>query len=88
MQNEKSVVLEFNKKLNFSKLEYDFFLENAGFTKEEIDVFELRQLGYNNLKIQLMLNISSSTVDRTVKKIKKKIIKVISQNDGIMTVFR
>ena len=91
LQNEKcvkNILLEYNEKLNFSKLEYDIYRKFCGFTEFENKVFELRQQGYSNIKIEIMLNVSSSTVDRTIKEIKRKIKKVILQYDDILKFYR
>lgn len=91
MQNTKrldKVLLEYNNKLNFSKLEFDIYKKYCGFTEFESKVFELRQQGYTNTRIEVMLNVSKSKLDRAVKEIKRKIKKVILQYDDIMVFYR
>lgn len=66
-------------KFDFTKKEFDYFLENAGFTDEEINILELKRRGLYNIRIATDLYVSERTVLRRVKTIKKKIIKVINE---------
>lgn len=63
----------------FSKSEVDFLLENAGFNEEngEIDVFLLRWKGKSITSIAMELNMSPRTVNRRIKNLHKKILKVL-----------
>ena len=91
MQNEKclnKILLEYNDKLNFSKLEFDIYKKYCGFTEFENKVFELRQQGYTNTRIEVILGVSKSKLDRSIKEIKRKIKKVILQYDDIMVFYR
>lgn len=84
LQNEKCLNIDYNEKLNFTKIEYDYLCKYCGFTDIEIRIFELRQRGVNNIKISLMLDLSQSTVNRNIAKIKKKIKKTILQSNNLI----
>lgn len=66
-------------KLNeeFTTAECEFFRRECNFTDEELGVFNLRVKGKTNVEVALKLCMSESTVDRRVKAIKKKIIRVL-----------
>lgn len=81
LPNEKCINIDFNKKLNFTTIEYEYLCKYCGFTDVELKVFEMRQRGMNNIRISLMLRLSQSTINRHISKIKKKIKKTILQNN-------
>ena len=64
-------------KLEFIKKEVDYFKENCYFTDEEEKILELRLRGNTIISIAFMLHLSDKTVQRRIKSIKKKILKVI-----------
>lgn len=64
-------------KLEFTKKEVDYFKENCYFTDEEEKILELRLRGNTIISIAFMLHLSDKTVQRRIKSIKKKILKVI-----------
>ena len=64
-------------KLEFTKKEVDYFKENCYFTDEEEKILELRLRGNTIISIAFMLHLSGKTVQRRIKSIKKKILKVI-----------
>lgn len=64
-------------KLDFSRSEYQYFVEECCFTEEELSVLELRRKGHSIISIATELNMSESTVSRRIKSICKKISKVI-----------
>lgn len=64
-------------KLEFTKKEVDYFKENCYFTDEEEKILELRLRGNTIISIAFMLHLSDKTVQRIIKSIKKKILKVI-----------
>ena len=64
-------------KFDFTKKEYEFFLDNCFFTEEEEKILLLKLKGNTTLQISIKLNLSTSTVDRRIKSIKKKILKLI-----------
>lgn len=64
-------------KLDFSRSEYEYFVEECCFTEEEVAVLQLRRRGKSIIAISTELNISESTVSRRIKTICKKISKVI-----------
>lgn len=65
------------KNLDFNKKEYEYFIENCNFTDRQKDVFDLRRKGKSIIEISFKLNMSEATVNRELKKIKHKILKVL-----------
>jgi len=66
-------------RFEFTKKEYEYFVNNCFFSEEEEQILYLRLKGNGIVKISLELNMSESTVSRRIKSIKKKILKVIWQ---------
>lgn len=66
-----------NIKTEFTEPECERFRRECNFTPEELAVFNLRVKSNSLVEIQLQLNMSSATVDRRIKSIKKKITKVM-----------
>ena len=65
------------KKLDFNKSEYEFFMENCNFTDRQKEILDLRRKGFSILSISCKIFVSERTVNREIKKIKNKILKVI-----------
>lgn len=65
-----------NIKTEFTRLECERFRRDCNFTPEELAVFDLAVKNMSNLKIGLELGMAQRTVDRRIKAIKRKIIKV------------
>lgn len=65
-----------NIKTGFTRLECDRYRRDCNFTPEERAVFDMAVQNVSNLKIGLELGMSQRTVDRRIKSIKRKIIKV------------
>ena len=65
------------KSLDFNKAEYEYFIENCNFTERQKDILDLRRRGLSIVAISLRLYLSERTVNREIKKIKSKILKVI-----------
>lgn len=61
----------------FTKKEYDFFIENAGLTDEEVTVLNFKRRGFTHYQIADEMGYSYDTIKNRVKSIKKKIIKCI-----------
>lgn len=76
---EKKLVLEKAelKNLDFSKSEYEYFIENCNFTDRQKDILDLRRKGKTYVEISMKLFISEATVKREIKRIKHKILKLI-----------
>lgn len=49
----------------------------CNFTDDERAVFDLRVAGHSRIEISAALNMSTATVDRRIKNIKRKIHKVL-----------
>lgn len=62
---------------DFTKRDINYLLENCNFTKQEEQLFLLRNEEYSLENCAEMMNVSISTVYRISKKMKKKILKVI-----------
>ena len=65
------------KNLDFSKSEYEYFIENCNFTDRQKDILDLRRKGKTYVEISMKLFISEATVKREIKRIKHKILKLI-----------
>lgn len=62
---------------DFLESEYEMFYNNCNFTDRQIEILNLRRKGKSIIEISLTANISEATVNRELKKIKKKILRVI-----------
>ena len=62
---------------DFTKPEIDYIKANANFTKQEEQLFNLRNQEYCLESCAEKMNVSISTVKRINKKMKLKIIKII-----------
>lgn len=69
------------KNLDFNNYEYEYFLNNCNFTDRQKEIFSLRRRGMSIIEISMyegkFLPTSSRTVDREIRKIKNKILKII-----------
>lgn len=65
--------------LQFNKFEYDYFIENCGFTDDEISILNFRRSGKSITEISVLKNTSTSTVNRNIKSIKNKIISILKR---------
>ncbi len=61
----------------FTKEEFDKIVENAMLNEELTKIFEMKIKGYSITKIAIEMNMSEPTVNRRIKTLKKKIMKVI-----------
>ena len=62
---------------DFLESEYEMFYNNCNFTDRQVEILNLRRKGKSIIEISLTTNISEATVNRELKKIKKKILRVI-----------
>lgn len=61
----------------FTKEEFDAICEKAMLSDELIKIFEMKIKDYSITKIALALNMSESSVNRRVKELKRRIMKVL-----------
>lgn len=66
-----------NLKTEFTEIECDRFRRDCNFTPDELNVFNLRVKDHSIVEISMRLNLSESTVNRKIKNIKRKIVKVL-----------
>ena len=66
-----------NIKTAFTEPECEFFRQNCNFSPEELKVFDLRVKDNSIVQIQMKLNMSEATVERRIKNIKAKILKIL-----------
>jgi DNA-binding NarL/FixJ family response regulator len=66
-----------NLKTEFTAIECAYFRENCNFTPDELEVFNLRVRAMSVIEIAEKLRLSEATVNRRIKGIKRKIIKVL-----------
>lgn len=64
-------------RFDFTKKEYEYLKNELMLNDELAKIFELKIKGCSTVEISLELNISTATVSRRLKTIKKKIKKVI-----------
>ena len=65
---------------DFTKGELDFIIENANFNDRQLEIFNRltdRRGRQTVVQMSMEMNIGTSTVDREIKKIKKKIYKIL-----------
>ncbi len=63
-------------KNSFTELECERFRRVCNFTEDERRVFDMRVRGNSVVQISLSLNMSEATVNRRLKAVKRKILKV------------
>ena len=66
-----------NIRNEFTEPECEWFRRMCNFTRDELDVFNLRVKDHSRVEIAMKLGMSESTVDRRIRNIKKKIHKVL-----------
>ena len=64
-------------KLDFTKDEVEMIKSKLYLTEIQERIFEYRLKEYSITKISVLENTSESTINREIKKLKKKILKVI-----------
>lgn len=62
---------------DFTKPEIKYILENANFTRQEEELFRLRNGEHSLEECAELMNVSVSTVYRISKKMKNKIIRIL-----------
>lgn len=62
---------------DFTKPELNFIKENANFTKQERELFDLRNQEYSLEYCAELMNVSVSTVKRIYKRVKNKIYRIL-----------
>lgn len=61
----------------FTKEEFEDIVDKAMLNEELTKIFEMKIKDYSITKIALELNMSESSVNRRIKELKKKILKVL-----------
>ena len=62
---------------DFTREEYELIKNKAMLNEELSQILEMKIKGYSITKIAMELCLSESTINRRIKKLKKKIMKVI-----------
>lgn len=62
---------------DFTKKEFDDICKKAMLNDEFIKIFEMKIKGYSITKISMEMNMSERTINRRIKELKKKIIRVL-----------
>lgn len=62
---------------DFTKPEIEYILENANFTRQEEELFCLRNEEHSLEECAELMNVSIATISRINKKMKNKIIKIM-----------
>lgn len=69
--------------LQFSTKEREYFIQEAGFTDEEIEIFRMRSRGFSIVKISQEMSyhydkyFSISTIEGRIRSIKDKILRIL-----------
>jgi len=66
-----------NLKKQFTRLDCDRFIAECNFTPDERAVFDLCTKAKSITEISIQLHISTSTVSRKIKNIKRKISRIL-----------
>lgn len=66
-----------NLRIEFTEPECEKLRTLCNFTKDELNIFDLRVSDHSIVEISQMLHISESNVNRKIKNIKNKILKVL-----------
>ena len=61
----------------FTRTEYELICREAMLNEEYARLLEMKIKGYSRVKMAMELNISESTLDVMIQKLKKKIKKII-----------
>ena len=64
-------------KFNFTKDEFEYLVDKCMFNEEMTTILELLIKNYSRTQIAMKLNISEATLDKRIKFIKKKIMRVL-----------
>lgn len=62
---------------DFTKKELDYIIENVNFTRQETELFRLRNGEHSLEECAELMNVSISTIKRINSKMKAKIIRII-----------
>lgn len=77
MAEEKLAREEKDVKFDFTLKEYEYFCRECMFSELQEEILRMKIKDKSNIQISMELNISTSTLTREIKKIKKKIYKVM-----------
>lgn len=66
-----------NLRIEFTDPECEKFRTLCNFTKDELNIFDLRVSDHSITEISQKLNMSESNINRKIKNIKNKILKVL-----------
>ena len=61
----------------FTRTEYEQICQECMLNEEYKKLFEMKIKGYSRVKMAMELNVSESTLDVMIKKLKKKIKRII-----------
>lgn len=64
-------------RFDFTRDEYEYLKNKLMLNEELSKILEMKIKGYSITKISIELNMSESSVNRRIKQLKKKILKVI-----------
>lgn len=64
-------------KFEFTEDEYNEIVKKAMLNEELAQIFKMRIMDYSIIKISFEMHMSTRTVNRRIKELKKKILKVL-----------
>jgi orotate phosphoribosyltransferase-like protein len=62
---------------DFTKTEYEKICEECMLNEDYKKLLEMKIKGYNRVKMADKLNVSTDTLDKMIRKLKKKITKIL-----------
>ena len=71
----------------FTKKDYDYIVEQCMLDEEYSKLLEYKIKGYSRVKIAMELNVSESTLDKMLQKLKKKITKILWRHYKVVSFF-
>ncbi len=77
VKEEKQPREEKDVKFDFTLNEYKYFCEQCMFSDVQKEILERKIRGDSNVKIAMELPMSPATLDRNIRKIKRKIFRVL-----------
>lgn len=75
--SERKITEEKDVKFDFTLNEYKYFCEQCMFSDVQKEILERKIRGDSNVKIAMELPMNPATLDRNIRKIKRKIFRVL-----------
>lgn len=66
-------------RINFVRSDFEFFERECNFNEEQLKVFRCMQKDWQTVKISMELNYSASKVNKLIRQVKNKIVRVLEK---------